>query len=251
MVMKTKYWIALLALAAGPIGVLASDDTDRKIEDAARNSYAYRTVLAGKVDVSSQDGVVTLTGKVEDDDNRNLAEATVTQLPGVVRVDDQIQVVPAAPEHSDPWIALKIRSVLLVKAHVSAATTTVDVNQGVVTLGGTASSEAERELAEEYARDVDGVKSVRNNIIVGTAPGETLGATVDDASITGELKLELLSHKATSALRTKVETSEGTVTITGEADSEAERDLVTMLAETLRGVKHVDNRMTIRGVAVN
>lgn len=244
--MKPTQWIALLALAAAPATLLAFADTDRRIESAARDSYNYRTVLAGKVDVKALDGVVTLTGKVNDRGERDLAEATVSQLPGVVSVDDQILVVPAAPEHSDPWIALKIKSTLLVKAHVSVATTTVSVTDGVVTLGGTAANEAERELAEEYARDVDGVKSVRNAIVVAAAPGETMGETVDDASITGEIKLELLSHRGTSALRTRVETAEGIVTITGVAASDAERDLVTMLAETIRGVKHVDNRMGVR-----
>jgi len=246
--MKIQTLSALLLLAAGPAVVLASSDTDRKIEEAAKDSYNYRTVLEDKVDVKADKGVVTLTGRVEDRDLKALAEDTVADLPGVVRVSNQIEVAPPAPEHSDAWIALQIRSILLVKAHVSATSTIVKVSNGGVTLGGTAESVAQKELTEVYAKEVDGVKAVRNEIVVASnaAPRESFGENVDDVSITGQLKFALLGHNATSALKTKVSTENGAVTISGEADSETERALVTELAQSIRGVKSVENKMTVR-----
>jgi osmotically-inducible protein OsmY len=63
-------------------------------------------------------------------------------------------------------------------------------------------------------------------------PGETIGEKIDDASITSQVKYALLSHKSTSALKTKVTTNDGVVVITGEAgsDADAEKSLVTKLA---------------------
>jgi hyperosmotically inducible protein len=246
--MNIKTWSVLLLAAVSPVGLFASSDTDRKIEDAAKASYNYRTVLENKVDVKADNGAVTLTGKVQDSDQKALAEDTVASLPGVISVTNEIQVVPAGPEHSDAWIAFQIRSILLMKAHVSAASTSVKVAGGVVTLGGTADSAAQKELTELYASEVDGVKSVKDEIAVseGTPPRETFGENVDDVSITGQLKYALLSHNATSALKTKVATENGVVTITGEAGSETEKALVTALAQNIRGVKSVENKMTVR-----
>jgi osmotically-inducible protein OsmY len=246
--MKTPKLFALL-LAAAPAVMFAASTTDVKIEDAAKASYNYRTVLQGRVKIAVDDGVVTLTGQVDDADLRILAEDTVRDLPGVLRVDDQIMVVPAAPEHSDGWIAIKARGRLLTKANVSATATSITVKDGVVTLAGRADSLAQKELTEAYVKEIDGVKDVRNDLVVSVPPAEpsrTMGEVVDDASITAEVKYALLTHRATSALKTKVTTKEGAVAIDGEAGSAAEKDLVTQLAQSVHGVKNVVNDMTVK-----
>jgi osmotically-inducible protein OsmY len=245
--MKTKNLSALILIIASPLALFASSSTDRKIEEAAKASYNYRTVLEDHVKVKASDGVVTLTGTVQDRDDRNLAADTVENLPGVVSVNNQIKVEPTYPEHSDAWMAFKIRSRLLVKANVSAASTKVVVTDGNVVLSGTADNVAQKDLTAIYAKDIDGVKTVQNEITVKDMPGETIGETIDDASITSQVKYALLSHKATSALKTKVTTNDGVVVITGEASSDAEKSLVTKLASDVRGTKTVNNSMTVKG----
>ena len=245
--MKIKNLSVLLVLVTSPIVLFASSANDRKIENAAEASYNFRTVLQNDVKVKVNDGVVTLTGTVQDKDDRDLAADTVENLPGVISVDNQIKVEPTYPEHSDAWIAFKIRSRLLVKAHVSAISTTISVNAGNVVLGGTADNLAQKELTEAYAKDIDGVKSVKNDIIVtNKSPDATIGDKIDDASITAEVKYALLSHSSTSALSTKVTTTDGVVAITGEADSDAEKSFVTKLAQDVRGTKSVTNDMTVK-----
>jgi osmotically-inducible protein OsmY len=247
--MKIKNLSALCLFIVGPLALLASSETDRKIEDAAKASYNYRTVLEDHVKVKAQNGVVTLTGTVQDKDDRALAADTVENLPGVTSVNNEIVVQSTYPEHSDSWMALKIRSRLLVKANVSATTTTVEVKDGVVTLGGTADNAAQKELTEVYAKEIDWVKTVRNEIVVKDQPaaGETIGEKIDDASITSQVKYALLSHKSTSALKTKVTTNDGVVVITGVAANDAEKSLVTKLAKDVRGVNSVNNSMTVKG----
>jgi hyperosmotically inducible periplasmic protein len=246
--MKITKLSALLVLIASPVALVASTETDHRIEDAAKASYNYRTVLDGHVSVTATDGVVTLTGTVRDDGEKNLAVDTVENLPGVVGVTNEIVVKAAYPEHSDAWMAFKIRSQLLIEANVSATATTVAVLDGVVTLGGTAGSDAQKELTEAYAKDIDGVKSVKNDIVVAevSPAGETVGETIDDASVTSQVKFALLSHKATGAFKTKVTTNQGAIMITGAANSDAEKDLVTKLAQDIRGVKSVTNDMVVK-----
>ena len=111
----------------------------------------------------------------------------------------------------------------------------------------TADNLAQKELTEVYAKDIDNVKSVKNDIVVvAPAAGSTVGETIDDASITSQVKYALLSHRATSALSTKVITDGAVVSITGVASSDAEKDLVTKLAQDTRGVKSVVNDMTVK-----
>lgn len=246
--MKSQYISLLLLFAASPMLVFASSAMDRKIEEAAKASYNYRTVLEDHIKVKANDGVVTLTGTVQDEDHKDLAEDTVKDLPGVVAVKNEITIKESPPKKSDAWIALKIRSRLLAKAHVSVTATSVAVKDGVVTLTGTADNIAQKELTGVYAKEIEGVKSVENDIVVkeAPAPGSTMGEKVDDASITSLVKYALLRHKSTSALKTKVTTIDGRVVITGEAASDAEKSLVTKLAEGVRGVKSVENNMTVK-----
>ena len=246
--MKLHYLLISSLIATSSVALFASSSTDSKIEDAAKASYNYRTVLQDKVTVKANDGVVTLTGVVADKDMRSIAEDTVSDLPGVLSVDNQITLDPALKEHSDAWIALKLHTQLLVRSNVSNANTTIDVKDGVVTLTGTAKSMAQKELTGEYAKDIDWVKSVKNNIVVKDqlAMDETAGEKIDDASITSQVKYTLFTHKSTSALKTKVSTTDGVVMITGVAANDAEKSLVGKLAESIRGVKSVTNDMTVK-----
>ena len=105
----------------------------------------------------------------------------------------------------------------------AAPSTEVDVKDGSVTLKGVAANQAQKDLTTEYAKDIDGVKSVENEIDGGDEPAEAptkpSGEKIDDASITAQVKGSLLSHRSTSMLSTKVSTSEGVVTLGGTANN--------------------------------
>jgi hyperosmotically inducible protein len=248
--MKIQKLLALSVMTVVPGTLFAASTSDRQIEDAANSSYNYRAVLNESVKAHSDNGVVTLTGTVQDRDQKALAEDTVRNLPGVTSVIDKIDVQSEPAEHSDGWIAMKIRGELLVHANVSATATKVDVNNGVVLLTGTVDNAAQKDLTEAYVKDVNGVKSVTNDLVVKEPGAEnnngTMSETMDDASITSQVKYTLLTHRSTSAVKTKVTTKDGVVMVSGDAASDAEKDLVSKLASSIRGVKSVDNEMVVR-----
>ena len=241
--------VALL-LAGAP--AQASSKTDTRIESSARKSYVFKTYLKGDdIKIQSKDGVVTLTGSVQEESHKSLARETVAELPGVKKVDNQLEVKgESSAAHSDPWLGTKVKTTLLFHRNVNAVKTGVSVKNGVVTLRGDAASEAQKELTTEYAKDVEGVKDVKNEMTVLGATAkkhETVGEKIDDASITSQVKLTLLYHRSTSALSTKVKTKNGVVTVSGNAKNAAEKDLVTKFATDVHGVKIVKNRMTVAG----
>ena len=253
MKMKSTYTLALLAATSALLVTsqsLRASDTDSRIESSAAKSYVFKTYLKDdSIKTESKDGAVTLTGTVAEASHKSLAQDTVAGLPGVISVDNQLTVKGECPaEHSDMWIGVKVKTALLFHRNVSATGTTVYVKNGIVTLQGEASSLAEKELTTEYAKDIDNVKAVVNDMTIAktpAAPAATVGDKIDDASITAEVKSSLASHSSTSALHTSVSTTDGVVTLGGIAKNDAEKSLVTKLATDINGVTSVINNMTI------
>jgi hyperosmotically inducible protein len=251
MKIKSSYTLALLAatstLLASASTVRASEMDDR-IESSAKKSHVFKTYLKNdSIKTESKNGVVTLTGTVAEESHKSLAENTVESLPGVTSVDNQLKIKAGnPPEHSDGWVSAKVKSTLLFHRNVSASGTDVYVKDGIVSLRGEASSQAQKDLTEEYAKDVEGVKAVKNELTIATTPPkETIGEKIDDASITAQVKSSLMFHRSTSALKTKVATQDGVVTVSGIAKNDAEKSLVTKLVTDINGVTSVINNMTI------
>ena len=245
--------LALLA-ATGVLLVtsasLRASEMDDRIESSAKKSYVFKTYLkADSIKTESKNGAVTLTGTVAESSHKSLAQDTVENLPGVKSVDNRLKVKGENhAEHSDGWLSTKVKTTLWFHRNVSASGTDVYVKDGVVSLRGEASSQAQKELTAEYAKDVEGIKEVKNEMTIAkipAQPGEPLGEKIDDASITAQVKSSLMSHRSTSALKTKVETTDGVVTLTGIAKNAAEKSLVTKLVGDIHGVNSVINNMTI------
>jgi osmotically-inducible protein OsmY len=249
--MKTKLVLSLTAAfaMAATLPLAAAHNDDERIVSAAKQSYVYRTYLKDdNIKIQSKDGIVTLKGEVFARSHKDMAEDTVENLPGVKSVENRLEVkAKPADEKSDDWIAFKVKSTLLYHRNVSGAKTDVSVKDGVVTLKGTASNEAQKELTGEYAKDIEGVKSVINELSVSTEPpSRTVGEVIDDGSITAQVKSALLTHRSTSALKTKVTTRNGVVMLSGEAKNPAEKDLVTKVTSDIHGVKSVVNNMEVK-----
>jgi len=250
--MKMTRLLPLLVATSSVLAIstsLRASDMDDRIESAAGKSYVFKTLLKNdSIKTESKDGVVTLTGTVANANDKSMAQDTVENLPAVKSVNNQLIISGEQPaEHSDNWISMKVKLALLFHRHVSADDTHVYVRNGVVTLEGQASSLAEKELTTEYAKDVDHVKSVKNDMTIAelqTAPATTNNDNVDDASITAEVKAELLSQRSTSDLQPKVSTKDGVVTLSGIAKDDAQKRLVTTKVSDINGVASVVNNMT-------
>ena len=169
-----KRFYRLVVMMAAAVALLAlsmpvqASKMDNRIESSAKNSYVFKTYLqADDIEVKSEDGDVTLTGTVSEESHKSLAEETVADLPGVKSVDNNLEVKGTSPaELSDAWITSKVKTVFLYHRNESVMTE-VSTKDGIVTLQGRAVNEAQKELTTEYAKDVEGVKGVNNEMTVG------------------------------------------------------------------------------------
>jgi osmotically-inducible protein OsmY len=239
--------VAIVALLAFSATVYASKDS--RIESTAKKSYVFKTYLqADDIKIQSVNGNVILTGTVSEESHKALAQETVAGLPGVKSVDNKLEVKGTPPpDNSDAWISTKVRTMLLFHRNVSVITE-VNTKDGIVTLQGTADNQAQKDLTTEYAKDVEGVKGVNNEMTVAKSSKntQTVGEQIDDASITAQVKMVLLYHRSTSAINTSVVTKRGVVTLSGKAGNAAEKDLAAKFAGDVNGVKGVKNLMTIK-----
>ena len=74
---------------------------------------------------------------------------------------------------------------------------------------------------------------------------QTVGSYVDDAGITAAVKTALAADPALSALKIDVDTSNGVVKLTGPAPDAQARDRAGVLAAAPKGVRSVDNLLTV------
>jgi hyperosmotically inducible periplasmic protein len=73
----------------------------------------------------------------------------------------------------DGWLWTKTRGALATADDLRDSTINVDVENSVVTLTGTVASPGQKAKAEQVAKGIDGVKSVRNQLTVSATGGNT------------------------------------------------------------------------------
>ena len=162
----------------------------------------------------------------------------------------------------DAWITTKVKSTLATHRNVSASGTHVETKNGIVILRGQVNTMAEKDLVGSYAREVEGVHGVDNQLVIkdkearagkkGRVEDEMSGAgdraldSMGDAALTGRVKSALAAHRSTSAVHTHVDTDSGAVTLTGTAKSDAERDLAEKVVRDVKGVRSVENRIKVK-----
>ncbi len=240
--------LAMSALLGAHVTVLANEH-DPKIASDTKATYVFRKILrASHLEATSKDGVVTLTGKVDLESQSQLAQATATGVEGVKGVENMIVVKEGPTENSDSGLFMKLTSALAYHRSANAAGTVVEVKEGVATLKGKASTEEQRELMTGYAKDVEGIKDIKNEmtVVADAKPASTMMETVDDASVSAQVSMALLAHRSTSTLGTTATSVDGVVTLSGEANTKAERDHVEKLVLDINGVRKVVNTMTVK-----
>jgi hyperosmotically inducible periplasmic protein len=127
-------------------------------------------LLAGDItsgfatDVTTTDGVVTLSGKVDNQQTREAFDEVVKKVEGVRSVNNQLQIVPEAKagevNAADDKIEAGIEASIEKDQALAGLSLTADSNAGVVTLDGSVDNREELLKYAQAVRAVPGVKSV-------------------------------------------------------------------------------------------
>src|SRR5262245_22522372 len=163
---------------------------------------------AAEIGVTVEDGVVTLSGHVEDYAQKQAAVRAAKRVYGVKAFADDIQVqLPGSHERTDADIARSAANFLEWNTAVPRDHVKVTVRNGWITLEGRVDWYYQKEAAEHAVHHLLGVKGVSNAIVIKpkVAPRE----------ITGKIKEAFRRSADLDARRIRVETQGSKVILHG------------------------------------
>ncbi len=171
----------------------------------------------------------------------------MVSISGSTIADTMSQDVANARQESQIWTTYSL------SPYLRANDLQVSVVDGKATLTGTVTEDVNKDLAKQIALGVNGIDDVDNQIKVQadyvsparSSEERSFGEVVDDATITASVKSKLLWSKNTKGLKMDVDTHMGKVTLLGNADSGASKELAGRMALNTRGVVAVDNQLVV------
>lgn len=219
--------IAALVASAGLVMTVACSNTDAGITTAVKSKMAADdTVKAYQINVTTNNGVVTLEGTVENSAAKEHAVMITRQTDGVRDVVDQLTVNAATAGLNDADDDLKDQADRAADAAGNAADRAGDAVGNAADATGDAARNAANRTGE-IAKDAGGV--------------------IADAAITTAVKSKMLADPMVKALRIDVDTNNGVVTLSGNVGSAAERDRATALARDTNGARRVVSNLKVGG----
>ncbi|MGH8354985.1 MAG: BON domain-containing protein [Pseudomonas sp.] len=170
----------------------------------------------------------------------------MSPLAAVAATDDLASQLREARQEGSIWTAFALNR------HLSPFRIDVDVENGRALLSGQVESAVERDLAEQVALGIDGIQSVDNQLKVDPQiqpqeGSDDLVQRLDDATLTATVKSKLLWNRHTEGLDIDVDSQDGVVTLSGQAQSALAKELAGKLAANTRGVRQVNNQLTVGG----
>jgi osmotically-inducible protein OsmY len=174
MTMNMKWMAGACLIAAVVVAGCEGNNGANEVTDNIEESLNQANLDDVSVDQDADKGVVTLTGAVRTEADKERAEAIAKAAAPRDVIANEIRVEPAGMEGKADDIADDLDAGIernleaeFTKANIDGVTH--DVNTQVVTLTGEVDSAAERTRAEKLAAGVPNVKQVVNKLEIGDA----------------------------------------------------------------------------------
>lgn len=173
--MKTTFLSATL-LCSSLVYANTTQISDTDLVSNIQSQFAADKMTSDlHVQVSSRDGIVTLTGKVNTDAEADKLIQIADSTPGVSDVKTpNLSVTESKHTMADTAITAKIkakyvREKLFRDKDISVMGVEVETTNGIVYLAGTVDTQEEADNAVKYAKTVHGVKKVESKLEVKPA----------------------------------------------------------------------------------
>ncbi|MEK6699376.1 MAG: BON domain-containing protein [Nitrospirota bacterium] len=155
-------------------GAPPTANSDAWLRDKVKVTLLFhRSVSAGMTEVDVKDGIVTLRGHAVSQAQKELTTEYAGDVEGVKDVSNEMTVSKTSKKTrtvgekiDDASITAQVKMALLLHRSTSALSTTVATKRGVVTVGGKARNAAEKDLVIKLVNDINGVKSVKNQMTI-------------------------------------------------------------------------------------
>lgn len=157
----------------------------QRLEDATLGAVVRARLLWSRItekafiEVESREGVVTLRGKVDSPEAKELAGVLARTTDGVHLVNNLVSLdstalakarekpldAPAGPQPSNSWIVDKIQASYRFSRNLDGLNIKVASDEGLVRLSGEVVSSEQKTIAVEVARQIVGVRGVDADLL--------------------------------------------------------------------------------------
>ena len=208
------------------------------VADVSDELFWDPKVDSDAIAVSANDGKITLRGTVGSLREKREAKKAAQRVFGVTSVDNELKVrLLTDNRRADADLRGDVLQALMLDSLVPASVD-AKVEDGFVTLTGTADYQYQRDEAEFVASNIVGALDVFDEI-------ELTHPTPDAGDVQESIKKAFKRNAAIDANDLTISTYNGTVAIDGTVGSWAEHDEALDAAWAAPGVTSVDDRMTV------
>jgi osmotically-inducible protein OsmY len=185
--------------------MLNDEDLSDLIKDAILRD---ERVYLQPIDISVDEGIVTLTGTVRSHRRKLVAYEIASSFEGCRDVVNKLAVNPEAPL-PDMEVAKNVVSSLNASADITPDAINVTVTDGVASLSGAVSTQWERFVAGDVARSARGVRGVENSLTVNPM------AEIDHEELAREIKTALDHARELKDAKIDVKVSRTSIVLIG------------------------------------
>jgi osmotically-inducible protein OsmY len=216
--------------------------TDEEIQRDVLDELDWEPrVQPNEIGVTVQEGVVTLTGWVDNYAKKWAAERSAHRINRVRAVANDIEVrLPMSAERTDADVAMAATRALEWDAFVPIGNLDVTVSNGWVVLRGDVEWEYQKRAAERSIRRLTSVRGVTNGINV--RPPRQPSADELEQLIANAL----IRSAETDAEQINIDVQGDLIVLTGTVRSWLEREEAERVAWSAPGVAVVDNHIAVR-----
>ena len=168
---------ASLLLLGGCVGTATTKSLGEHLDDSAISTKIKSSLLADRstdgldIEIEVFKGRVQLNGFADDQAEVVRAEEIARSVKGVVEIENNLIIAATGKRGvgrylGDKGLVARVKTALALNKEVAALEIEVEVNRGIVQLGGFVNDAAEKQRAGDTVAAVGGVKQVANNIAV-------------------------------------------------------------------------------------
>ena len=216
--------------------------SNAELQQDVQDAIRWKPLLhAAEIGVTVKNGVVSLTGVVDNYAKKSEAEDAAKNVDGVTAVVENIDVkFPNSWSKTNAEIANEVLAALKTRWYIGSDKIKVKVEAGWVTLTGALPYHFQKEAAEDAIKHLMGVTAVTNNI--------TLKSETNDAIEKAAIESALKRHWSINDENIHVKVSGHNVTLSGTVVSWYQKDEAGHVVWDAPGVWTVDNELIVECV---
>ncbi len=193
---------------------------------------------AAEIGVTAKDGVVTLSGIVNNYSKKAEAEHAAKNVSGVNAVVEKIEIKFDSNEtKNDNILAEEIVTSLKSKWDIPDNKVKIKVENGWITLDGELHWNYQKQSAVRSINSISGITGITNNIIIKSE--------IHDGIEKKDIELALLRNWAIDDSDIKVSVEDNVVNLSGKVDSWYQKDEAGRIAWNAPGVSKVRNEIIV------